>query len=181
MPSLKVCPEVSVAFLSTARKISGHSQIRPRPLPSTFFARHYSLIPPFDAQLIKRSFHGLQQSKGKRNYKWLKNFELLSAAGMMLTSHSPPIATPLEPCRVAPYVNVPSLRLPTAYDRLPFPAFSAFDPALLTAAHQVRQLLARFKSSACQGQVTYLSVTLKVTGHRLQNVQSSLPGPTNRR
>jgi hypothetical protein len=65
---------------------------------------------------------------------------LFAAAGMMLTSHSPPIATPLEPCRVAPYVNVPSLRLPTAYDRLTFPPFSAFDPALLTAAHQVRHI-----------------------------------------
>lgn len=55
----------------------------------------------------------------------------------MLSSHvhsSPAVATPLEPCRVAPYVNVP--RLPS----LPFPppgTFSAFDPALLTAAHQV--------------------------------------------
>ncbi|XP_046663086.1 short stature homeobox protein 2-like [Homalodisca vitripennis] len=62
--------------------------------------------------------------------------QLHKAAGLMLTSHvhsSPPVATPLEPCRVAPYVNVP--RLPS----LPFPppaTFSAFDPALLTAAHQ---------------------------------------------
>ncbi|XP_054279108.1 short stature homeobox protein 2-like [Macrosteles quadrilineatus] len=63
--------------------------------------------------------------------------QLHKAAGMMLSSHvthtSPPVATPLEPCRVAPYVNVP--RLPS----LPFPppaTFSAFDPALLTAAHQ---------------------------------------------
>ncbi|KAG8312678.1 Short stature homeobox protein 2 [Homalodisca vitripennis] len=61
---------------------------------------------------------------------------IVTAAGLMLTSHvhsSPPVATPLEPCRVAPYVNVP--RLPS----LPFPppaTFSAFDPALLTAAHQ---------------------------------------------
>ena len=77
-----------------------------------------------------------------------KDSQLFSAAGMMLTSHSPPIATPLEPCRVAPYVNVPSLRLPTAYDRLPFPAFSAFDPALLTAAHQVRHTISNcFQSS----------------------------------
>ncbi|PSN43078.1 Short stature homeobox protein 2 [Blattella germanica] len=74
--------------------------------------------------------------------------QMQKAAGMMLTSHSPPIATPLEPCRVAPYVNVPSLRLPTAYDRLPFPAFSAFDPALLTAAHQYAAAAAAMSSSS---------------------------------
>lgn len=77
-----------------------------------------------------------------------------------MTSHSPPASTPLEPCRVAPYVNVPALRglslpsaLPSSYDRLtnpvaaavaaaavypsPGPVFSAFDPALISAAHQV--------------------------------------------
>lgn len=72
----------------------------------------------------------------------------------MLSSHSsPPVSTPLEPCRVAPYVNVPSsLRAnstssgPTAFDRLNAsgprvfpPPFTAFDPALITAAHQVRE------------------------------------------
>jgi len=74
---------------------------------------------------------------------------LLFAAGIML-SHSPPVSTPIEPCRVAPYVSVPSLRLsPAAYDRLPFAAvaaaaaaaFPAFDPAILSAAHQVKQIL----------------------------------------
>ena len=92
-----------------------------------------------------------------------KDSKLLSAAGMMLSSHSPPIATPLEPCRVAPYVNVPSLRLPTAYDRLPFPAFSAFDPALLTAAHQVRHIIVNcFQSTMWQGKTSYLSNTASV-------------------
>lgn len=73
--------------------------------------------------------------------------------GMMLNSHSPPVSTPLEPCRVVPYMNVPALRslsLPpgavalSGYDRLTSPsfpqpgtAFSAFDPAFLSAAHQV--------------------------------------------
>lgn len=83
---------------------------------------------------------------------------------MLLSSASPPVATPLEPCRVAPYVSVPSLRLPaaaaaaSAYDRLPsFPAsaaaaaaaFSAFDPALLSAAHQVStdRILTRFDAT----------------------------------
>lgn len=72
--------------------------------------------------------------------------------GMMLNNHSPPASTPLEPCRVVPYMNVPALRglsLPTGavtlstYDRLTlgtFPqpgAFSAFDSAFISAAHQV--------------------------------------------
>lgn len=72
--------------------------------------------------------------------------------GIMLSNHSPPSSTPLEPCRVIPYLNVPGLRglslQPSSvslsgYDRLatsfaqPTPAFSAFDPAFLSAAHQV--------------------------------------------
>lgn len=59
---------------------------------------------------------------------------------MLVGNHSPgaPVSTTLEPCRVAPYVNVPSIRLPSAYDRLqPFSGFSAFDPALFSAAQQV--------------------------------------------
>ncbi|XP_022915282.2 short stature homeobox protein 2-like [Onthophagus taurus] len=72
--------------------------------------------------------------------------------GMMLNNHSPPSSTPLEPCRVVPYMNVPALRglsLPpgavalSTYDRLTlgsFPqhstAFSAFDSAFISAAHQ---------------------------------------------
>ncbi|KAK4871837.1 hypothetical protein RN001_015961 [Aquatica leii] len=72
--------------------------------------------------------------------------------GIMLSNHSPPSSTPLEPCRVIPYVNVPALRglslqpgsMPlSGYDRLapasfpqPTPTFSAFDSAFLSAAHQ---------------------------------------------
>ncbi|XP_017785965.1 PREDICTED: short stature homeobox protein-like [Nicrophorus vespilloides] len=72
--------------------------------------------------------------------------------GMMMNNHSPPTSTPLEPCRVVPYMSVPALRglsLPSsavalsAYDRLtlgtfPQPAtpFSAFDSAFISAAHQ---------------------------------------------
>lgn len=73
----------------------------------------------------------------------------------MLNSHSPPTSTPLEPCRVVPYMSVPALRglsLPpgalSAYDRLtlgPFSqsgtAFSAFDSAFINAAHQVINIL----------------------------------------
>lgn len=67
-----------------------------------------------------------------------------------MASQSPPLSTPLEPCRVAPYVNMPSMRptnLPTTSASHQFSsgaaaaaaaAFSAFDPALLTAAHQVK-------------------------------------------
>jgi len=46
------------------------------------------------------------------------------------------VSTPLEPCRVAPYVNVP--RLPQLqFNSSAAAAFSAFDPAILTAAQQV--------------------------------------------
>lgn len=71
-----------------------------------------------------------------------------------MSRRSPPVSTPLEPCRVAPYVNLPSLRASnsvTSNSQRQFnggaaaaaaaAAFSAFDPALLTAAHQVIVLL----------------------------------------
>lgn len=80
--------------------------------------------------------------------------------GMLLTSHSPPTSTPLEPCRVGPYMNMPALRglHLASYERLANPVsaaaatatvaaaniypptesvFSTFDPAVLSAAHQV--------------------------------------------
>ncbi|XP_058453049.1 paired box protein Pax-7-like isoform X2 [Malaya genurostris] len=76
--------------------------------------------------------------------------------GIILSSHSPPVTTPLEPCRIAPYVNVPSLRgssvnvgvasavapptgvnAATAHPGFPAAAFSAFDTAFISAAaHQ---------------------------------------------
>ncbi|XP_014245082.2 short stature homeobox protein-like, partial [Cimex lectularius] len=63
--------------------------------------------------------------------------QMHKAAGLMLSGHvnnAAPVTTPLEPCRVAPYVNLP--RLPS----IPFPAatntFSAFDPAFISAAQQ---------------------------------------------
>lgn len=73
----------------------------------------------------------------------------------MLNRHSPPVSTPLEPCRVVPYMNVPALRNlsipPSTYDRLsstpfsqPGTAFSAFDSAFLSAAHQVRLILFKY-------------------------------------
>lgn len=74
-----------------------------------------------------------------------------------MASHSPPLSTPLEPCRVAPYVNLSSMRptnLPTTSASHQFSngaaavaaaaAFSAFDPALLTAAHQVYIMKTQF-------------------------------------
>lgn len=67
--------------------------------------------------------------------------------GILLSSNSPPVSTPLEPCRVAPYVNLPSIRassIPTTSTSHQYSsgaavaaAFSAFDPALLSVAHQV--------------------------------------------
>lgn len=67
----------------------------------------------------------------------------------MLSSNSPPVSTQLEPCRVAPYVNLPSMRASSITPATTTPhqyssgaavaaAFSAFDPALLSVAHQVR-------------------------------------------
>ncbi|KAJ6633040.1 Short stature homeobox protein 2 [Pseudolycoriella hygida] len=62
--------------------------------------------------------------------------------GILLSSHSPPVSTPLEPCRVAPYVNLPSMRgtnVPSSSSTSPHfssTSFSAFDPALISAAHQ---------------------------------------------
>ncbi|XP_058818137.1 segmentation protein fushi tarazu-like [Topomyia yanbarensis] len=76
--------------------------------------------------------------------------------GIILSSHSPPVTTPLEPCRIAPYVNVPSLRgsavnvgvaagvtpptgvsAATSHPGFPAAAFSAFDTAFISAAaHQ---------------------------------------------
>ncbi|KAJ8983076.1 hypothetical protein NQ317_007118 [Molorchus minor] len=77
--------------------------------------------------------------------------------GVMLNSHSPPSSTPLEPCRVVPYMNVPALRgislapgsvALSNYERLsaaPFSqqgtAFSAINSAFISAAHQVTFLL----------------------------------------
>lgn len=92
-----------------------------------------------------------------------------------MSSHSPPVSTPLEACRVAPYVNLPAMRSTAgqpgggnglsgggggsaavaaamhhhhqafggngsaaAAAAAAAAAFSAFDPALLSAAHQVR-------------------------------------------
>lgn len=75
------------------------------------------------------------------------------SAGILITSHqSPPITSQqLEPCRVAPYVNVSASHrstsiqstTPTVTTTFPnAPSFSAFDPALLTAAaHQVCMFL----------------------------------------
>ncbi|KAG4072812.1 hypothetical protein HA402_009635 [Bradysia odoriphaga] len=64
--------------------------------------------------------------------------------GILLSNHSPPVSTPLEPCRVAPYVNLPSMRGTTvgttssssSSQHFSSASFSAFDPALISAAHQ---------------------------------------------
>lgn len=68
---------------------------------------------------------------------------------MILSNQSSP--TPLEPCRIAPYVNVPALRNSSQSTNAsvttganPSLGFAPFDPALITAAHQV--ILAYFLS-----------------------------------
>lgn len=88
----------------------------------------------------------------------------------MLNRHSPPISTPLEPCRIAPYVNVASIRsvgntsghnvgfkhihsttssgvenknelisssMPLLRAATGNSSISAFDPAIISAAHKV--------------------------------------------
>lgn len=71
-----------------------------------------------------------------------------------MNNPSPPSSTPLEPCRVIPYMNVPALRGLSLgpgsvglsnYERLSSTsfsqqgtAFSAINSAFITAAHQVR-------------------------------------------
>ncbi|KAL5281795.1 SHOX2 family protein [Megaselia abdita] len=67
--------------------------------------------------------------------------------GILLTSHSPPVSTPLEPCRIAPYVTLPSLRNSSinnatikqtvSSNSVNGASYSAFDPAIISAAHQV--------------------------------------------
>ncbi|ENN74111.1 hypothetical protein D910_11522 [Dendroctonus ponderosae] len=67
-------------------------------------------------------------------------------AGIMINNPSPPSSTPLEPCRVIPYMNVPALRgisIGSNYERLTSSsfsqqgtAFSAINSAFITAAHQ---------------------------------------------
>ncbi|CAH0561896.1 unnamed protein product [Brassicogethes aeneus] len=72
--------------------------------------------------------------------------------GIMMNNHSPPASTPLEPCRVVPYMNVPALRgltlTPSSvalsnYERISSAsftqqgtAFSAINSAFISAAHQ---------------------------------------------
>ncbi|KAH1030066.1 short stature homeobox protein 2 [Dendroctonus ponderosae] len=66
--------------------------------------------------------------------------------GIMINNPSPPSSTPLEPCRVIPYMNVPALRgisIGSNYERLTSSsfsqqgtAFSAINSAFITAAHQ---------------------------------------------
>lgn len=85
--------------------------------------------------------------------------EVIDFSGVMLNSHSPPSSTPLEPCRVVPYMNVPALRgisltsgsvALSNFERLstaPFSqqgtAFSAISPAFISAAHQVKHIIYR--------------------------------------
>lgn len=89
------------------------------------------------------------------NLKQLQFNSLLP--GILLSSRSSPVSTPLEPCRVAPYVSLPSsIRISGSsavqtmntnpigsvsgnshFSRQPPPGFAGFDPALLSvAAHQ---------------------------------------------
>ncbi|XP_050521822.1 short stature homeobox protein 2-like [Daktulosphaira vitifoliae] len=58
------------------------------------------------------------------------------------------VSTPLEPCRVAPYVNVP--RLPQIqFNSTAAAAFSAFDPAILNAAQQLHYAVTMGRSVLC--------------------------------
>ncbi|CRK93174.1 CLUMA_CG006718, isoform A [Clunio marinus] len=88
---------------------------------------------------------GLSEARVQNRRAKCRKHENQLHKGILITSHnSPPITTPLEPCRVAPYVNVPanirattSVTSTTVTPNYPTSAnFSAFDPALLSAAHQ---------------------------------------------
>ncbi|EEB14577.1 Short stature homeobox protein, putative [Pediculus humanus corporis] len=71
--------------------------------------------------------------------------------GMIVSSHTPAtVSTTLEPCRVAPYVNVPSIRLTSSYNQMQsLSGFSTFDPALFSAAaQQYAAAAAAFSSSS---------------------------------
>ncbi|XP_060868825.1 short stature homeobox protein 2-like isoform X2 [Metopolophium dirhodum] len=60
------------------------------------------------------------------------------------------VSTPLEPCRVAPYVNVPRLpQLQFNSSAAAAAAFSAFDPAILTAAQQLHYAVAMGRGVLC--------------------------------
>lgn len=66
---------------------------------------------------------------------WIIILLLFEFTGLMMHQN---VSTPLEPCRVAPYVNVPRLpQLQFNSSAAAAAAFSAFDPAILTAAQQV--------------------------------------------
>ncbi|KAF4521803.1 hypothetical protein B566_EDAN011388 [Ephemera danica] len=87
-----------------------------------------------------------RRAKCRKHESQMQKVGCGGATGLLL-SQSPPVATPLEPCRVAPYVSVPSLRLsPAAYERLPF--FPGFEPALLSAAHQPVSVLTLLQYAA---------------------------------
>ncbi|CAH0394894.1 unnamed protein product [Bemisia tabaci] len=105
--------------------------------------------------------------------------QMHKAAGMMLSSQihsSTPVATPLEPCRVAPYVNVPRLpSLPLAASAAA--AFSAFDPAIVNAAHQYAAMLGSTASSLfCHSQYPGFSLAALAALHqdRLLSKNSSI-------
>ncbi|VVC32736.1 Helix-turn-helix motif,Homeobox domain,Homeobox domain-like,OAR domain,Homeobox, conserved site [Cinara cedri] len=60
------------------------------------------------------------------------------------------VSTPLEPCRVAPYVNVPRLpQLQFNSSAAAAAAFSAFDPAILNAAQQLHYAVAMGRGVLC--------------------------------
>lgn len=93
---------------------------------------------------------GSPNTKLKHYSKVMWKFSFHLHLGILLSSHSPPVSTQIEPCRVAPYVNLPSMRGNSSINStsttshqyssgsvVAAAAFSAFDPALLTAAHQV--------------------------------------------
>ncbi|XP_050423702.1 short stature homeobox protein 2-like [Adelges cooleyi] len=65
--------------------------------------------------------------------------------GLMMQQN---VSTPLEPCRVAPYVNVP--RLPQLqFSTTAAAAFSAFDPAILNAAQQLHYAVTMGRGVLC--------------------------------
>lgn len=108
-------------------------------------------------QMTARTF----KNSNTNHYKLKAHFEFFTIpfffSGIMMNNHSPPTSTPLEPCRIVPYMNVPALRgltlTPNAvtlsnYERLSTAslsqqgtAFSTINSAFISAAHQVGNII----------------------------------------
>lgn len=108
--------------------------------------------------------------------------------GILLSSNSPPVSTPLEPCRVAPYVNLPSIRASSitpatatssashqySSGAAVAAAFSAFDPALLSVAHQVSLCITSTHFKIYFGAKIHISQTFIIQNRKTFLIENNL-------